>query len=97
MRRLGEGGIVPASERPLVTYAVWRLLLICLVAAAAETVGDQFGLHNERLWIDLFAGAAVYILTQDLDRPRPGSGRRAEIRYWRGRKVEDDDGPRRWN
>ena len=94
---MGEGGIVPASERPLVTYALWRLLLICAVAAGAETIADQFGLHDERMWIDLLAGAAVYILTQDLDRPRPGSGRRGEIKYWRGRKIEDDEGPRRLN
>jgi hypothetical protein len=49
------------------------------------------------MWVGLFCGAAIYILTQGLDAPRPPSGRRGEIKYWRGRRVDDDDGPRRLN
>ena len=98
MRRLGQGSIVPASERPLVTYALWRLLVICVAAAAGETIAYQLELYNEVMWVGLLFGAATYILTQDLDRPRPGSGRRGEIRYWRGRRIDDDDErPRRLN
>ena len=97
MRGLGEGGVVPATERPLVTYALWRLLLICAVAAAGETVAYQLELYNEVMWIGLLAGAATYILTQDLDRPRPRGGRRGEIKYWRGRQIDDDDRPSRLN
>jgi len=37
--------------------------------------------------------AAAYVLTQDAAGP-PG-GRRGEIRYWRGRPVDDDRS--RWN
>jgi len=80
-----------------VTYALWRLLLICAVAAAGETVAYQLELYNEVMWIGLLAGAATYILTQDLDRPRPRGGRRGEIKYWRGRQIDDDDRPSRLN
>ena len=97
MRCLGERGLVPldAGERPLVTQALWRLLLICAVAAAGETIAYQLEAYDIVMWVGLFCGAGAYILTQDLDRPRPSGGRRGEIRYWRGRKIEDDDGPRR--
>jgi hypothetical protein len=98
VRRLGERGIVPAPERPLVTYALWRLLVICVAAAAGETIAYQLELYNEVMWVGLLFGAATYILTQDLDRPRPGGGRRGEIKYWRGRRIDDDDErPRRLN
>ena len=99
MRCVGKGGIVPASERPIVTYALWRLLVICVAAAAGETIAYQLEWYNEVMWVGLLFGAATYILTQDLDRPRPRppSGRRGEIKYWRGRPIDDDDRPSRLN
>jgi hypothetical protein len=97
VRGLGEGSFVPRPKRPLVTQALWRLLFICAVAAAGETIAYQVGWFNEMMWLGLLLGAAAYILTQDLERPRPGGGRRGEIKYWRGRRVDDDDGPRRLN
>ena len=97
MRRLGEGGIVPAAERPLVTQALWRLLLICAAAAAGETLAYQLEAFDVITLVGVIFGAAAYFLTQDLDRPSPRGGRRGEIKYWRGRRVDDDDGPRRWN
>jgi hypothetical protein len=97
MRGLGERGFVPASERPLVTQALWRLLLICAVAAAGETIAYQFDAYGVRMWVGAVFGAAAYVFTQDLDRPGPGGGRRGEIKYWRGRRVDGDDGPRRLN
>ena len=98
MRRLGQGGIVPASERPFVTQALWRLLLICAVAAGGETIAYQLEAYDIATWVAVVVGAGAYILTQDLDRPRPRGERRGEIRYWRGRRVDDDDdGPQRLN
>ena len=98
MRRVGEGGIVPASERPLVTYALWRLLLISVAAAGGETLAYQLEWYNEVMWVGILFGVAAYILTQDVDRPRPPTRRRGEIKYWRGRPVDDDDDrPRRLN
>jgi len=99
MRRVGERGLVPlhARDRVLVTPALWRLLLICAVAAAGETIAYQLQAYGVVTWVGLVFGAAAYVLTQDLDRPRRGGGRRGEIRYWRGRRIDDDDGPGRMN
>ena len=99
MRRVGEGGLVPlhAGQRTPLTQALWRLLLICAAAAAGETIAYQLEAYGVTMWVGLVFGAAAYILTQDLDRPRSGGGRRGEIKYWRGRRIDDDDGPRRWN
>ncbi len=100
MRCMGEGGIVPvdAWEPPLVTQALWRLLLICAAAAAGETIAYQLEAYGVVMWFGVLFGVAAYLFTQDLERPRPGGGgRRGEIKYWRGRKIEDDDGPRRLN
>jgi hypothetical protein len=79
------------------TQALWRLLLICAAAAAGETVAYQLGWYDMITWVGLLLGAGAYIFTQDLDRPRPGGRRRGEIRYWRGRRIDDDEGPRRLN
>jgi hypothetical protein len=79
------------------TQALWRLLLICAAAAAGETVAYQLGWYDVITWVGLLLGAGAYIFTQDLDRPRPGGRRRGEIRYWRGRRIDDDEGPRRLN
>ena len=80
------------------TYALWRLLVICVAAAAGETIAYQLELYNEVMWVGLLFGVAAYIFTQDLDRPRPGGGgRRGEIKYWRGRRIDDDDRPSRLN
>lgn len=97
MRRLGQGGILSASGRPLVTYALWRLLLICVVAAAGETIAYQLEAYDIVMWFGLFFGAAAYLITQGFDTPRPGGGRRGEIKYWRGRRIDDDDRPSRLN
>lgn len=79
------------------TQALWRLLLVCAVAAAGETIAYQLEWYDVIQWMGVLFGAAAYIFTQDLDRPRPGGRRRGEIRYWRGRRVDDDDRPRRLN
>jgi hypothetical protein len=94
---VGQGGIVPPEERPLVTQALWRLLLICAAAAAGETIAYQLEAYGVVTWFGVLFGGAAYLFTQDMDRPRPGGGRRGEIRYWRGRKIEDDDRPQRLN
>jgi hypothetical protein len=80
------------------TQALWRLLLICAAAAAGETVAYALGAYGLMVWFGVIAGAAVYITTQDLGRPRRSGRRRGEVRYWRGRPIdEDDDRPRRLN
>ena len=75
--------------------AYWRLFLICLAAAAGETIAHLMNAYDLTRVVGLIFGAAAYVLTQGTAGP-PGR-RRGEIRYWRGRRVDDDDGPRRWN
>ena len=75
--------------------AYWRLFLICLAAAAGETIASLMSAHDLTTVVGFIFGAAAYLLTQDTSGP-PGR-RRGEIRYWRGRRVDDDDGPRRSN
>jgi len=79
------------------TQALWRLLLICAAAATGETIAYELGGYDVIMWVGVLFGAAAYILTQGFDRPRPGGGRRGEIKYWRGRRIDDDDPPRRLN
>lgn len=96
---MGERGLVPLglAERAIVNQALWRLLLICAAAAAGETIAYQLEAYGVMVSVGLVFGAAAYIFTRDLDRPRRGGGRRGEIKYWRGRRIDEDDGPRRWN
>jgi hypothetical protein len=79
------------------TQALWRLLLICLIAAAGETVAYELGRYDDVTLVAAVLGAITYLLTQSEGRSRPGGGRRGEIKYWRGRRIDDDDPPRRLN
>lgn len=72
-----------------------RLLLICVVYAAAVTAAYVLDAASVAMWVGLALAAAAYVFTQDLDRPTRGG--RGRPRYWRGRRVDDDDGPRRLN
>ncbi|HYV22187.1 MAG TPA: hypothetical protein VEN31_05995 [Candidatus Bathyarchaeia archaeon] len=96
---MGEGGVVlvHAAERSLMTQGLWRLLLICAVAAAGETIAYQLELFDDVTLVGFVFGAVAYFLTQGQGRPRPGGGRRGEIKYWRGRQIDDDEGPRKLN
>jgi hypothetical protein len=100
MRCVGEGGLIRAEERHAVnpTQAAYlRLLLICAAFAAGETAAWAIDANAVASIVGAILGAAAYILTQDIDRPPRGGGRRGEIRYWRGRRIDDEEGPRRWN
>jgi len=100
MRSLGEGGLIRAEERYAVnpTQAAYlRLLLICAAVAAGETAAWALDATSIGTIVGAILGAAVFVVTQDIDRPSRGGGRRGEIRYWRGRQIDDDQGPRRWN
>ena len=98
MRCMGERSLIPAAERALVTSALWRLLFICLAVAAGETIAYQLDLVSDATLVGLVFGVVAYLLTLDQARPRPGGGgRRGEIKYWRGHRVDDDEPPRRLN
>ena len=99
MWRLGEGGLIRAEERNVnPTQATYlRLLLICAAFAAGETAAWALDANSIGPTVGAILGAAVYVFTQDIDRPRRGGGPRGEIRYWRGRRLDDEEEPRRWN
>ena len=73
-----------------------RLLLMCAVYAAGATAAYVLDAASVAMWVGLALAAAAYVFTQDLDRPSRG-GRGGGARYWRGRRIDDDDGPRRLN
>jgi hypothetical protein len=69
-----------------------------LAAAAGETFAYQVEWYDIVMWVGLFFAAIAYVLTQGFDAPRPPSGgRRGEIKYWRGRRIDDDEPPGRLN
>lgn len=72
--------------------AYLRLLLMCAAYAAGETAAVEVGAYDVAMFVGLLLGAGAYLLTQDVDRPRRGGGRgrRGEIRYWRGRRIDDN-------
>lgn len=74
-----------------------RLFLICAAFAAGEAAAWALDANAVGSIVGAILGAAVYVFTQDIDRPRRGGGRRGEIGYWRGRRIDEDEGPRRWN
>jgi len=99
MWSVGEGGLIRAKERNVnpTQAAYLRLLLICAAFAAGETAAWALEANSIGPTVGAILGAAVFVLTQDIDRPSRGGGRGGEIRYWRGRRIDDDQGPRRWN
>lgn len=70
-----------------------RLLLMC----AAWSVGQMLTIGLPMQLADIVVPAAlavgVYVVSDDLGRPRVSSG---EAKYWRGRRIDDDDRGR-WN
>ena len=71
-----------------------RFLLICAAWAVGQTL--TWGLALDRIGVVIPAALAtgVLILTADLARPRASGG---DLKYWRGRRVDDDDRRDRWN
>ena len=77
-----------------------RLLLICAAWAAGQVlVYDVFTQFAFVPGADLIVPAALaigaYVVTEDLGRPRVDRG---NVRYWRGRRIDEDPPKRdRWN
>ena len=94
---MGARGLLRAPAKVVTRpqAQIVRLLLMC----AAWSVGQllTFGLSVPGM--DLVVPAAlaigVYVVTDDLGRPRFDRG---NARYWRGRRIDDDPPKRdRWN
>ncbi|HEY3219030.1 MAG TPA: hypothetical protein VGK15_08070 [Candidatus Limnocylindria bacterium] len=72
-----------------------RLLLMSAAWAIGRilTVGIPIELGD--IVVPAALAAGVYVITEDLGRPRSDRG---EGKYWRGRRIDDDrPGPRRLN
>lgn len=63
-----------------------RLLVVVAAAALAETLAIYARVPYSRDLVPLLIGAAVFYLTAGLGLARP----RGEVRYWRGRRIDDD-------
>jgi hypothetical protein len=74
-----------------------RLLLMCAAWAVGQiiTIGLSVSVPGADLLVPAVLAAGVYVVTEDLGRPRLD---RDNAKYWRGRPI-DDDRPRRdrWN
>ena len=76
--------------------SLWRLLVICFAWSLGAVLVYAFQARTLDTIVPALFGVAAFVLTRDeRDRPR-GGGRGDNVKYWRGRPV-DDRPPRRWN
>jgi len=73
--------------------ATLRFFPICAAWAIGQTL--TWGVAGA-LGVVIPAALAIGVLvvTADLGRPRPGGG---DLKYWRGRRIDDDERRGRWN
>ena len=65
-----------------------RFLIVVAAAAVGETLGIWQRLPSSDLLLPLLFGCAAFYLTRGITAPRfRGNG---NVRYWRGRKLDDD-------
>lgn len=69
------------------TAAFARLALIAAAGAIGQTLAWLYAPALDFLLAAVF-GAAAFVVTRDLGRARPRAG---EVRYWRGRPVDDGE------
>ena len=68
-----------------------RLLLMCAAWAAGQVLTFGLSVQGLDLVVPSALAVGVYVITDDLGRPRFDKG---SARYWRGRRI-DDDPPKR--
>ena len=96
MRRVGATGLLRAACRRRMTReqaAILRFVLICAAWAIGQTVTLYLSLGAFGVIIPAALALGVLVLTADLGRPRAGG----DLKYWRGRRVDDDERRGRWN
>ncbi|HJW47878.1 MAG TPA: hypothetical protein VJ726_00515 [Candidatus Limnocylindria bacterium] len=74
--------------------AVLRFVLICAAWSVGQTLTWGLALGTIGVVIPAALALGVLVLTEDLGRPRAASG---DLKYWRGRRVNDDERRGRWN
>jgi uncharacterized membrane protein AbrB (regulator of aidB expression) len=65
-----------------------RFLIVIAAAALGETIGIWQRLPSSDLLLPLLFGGAAFYLTVALTAPR--YRRNGNVRYWRGRKIDDE-------
>ena len=90
MRRMGTAGLIRAPSRGMTRgqASVLRFFLICAAWAVGQTLTWSLALGSIGVVISAALALGVLVVTQDLGRPRAASG---DLKYWRGRRVDDDE------
>jgi uncharacterized membrane protein AbrB (regulator of aidB expression) len=65
-----------------------RFLIVIAAAALGETIGIALRLPSSDLLLPLVFGGAAFYLTMGLTGTR--YRRNGNVRYWRGRRIDDD-------
>jgi hypothetical protein len=65
-----------------------RFLIVIAAAALGETIGIWQHLPSSDLLLPVLFGGAAFYLTMGLTAPR--YRRNGNVRYWRGRKIDDE-------
>ena len=74
--------------------ATVRFVLICAAWAVGQTLISPLSLGTFGIVIPAALALGVLVLTADLGRPRASGG---DVKYWRDRRVDDDERRGRWN
>jgi hypothetical protein len=74
--------------------AILRFVLICAAFAVGQTLTWGLALGPLGVVIPAALAIGVLVITADLGRPRARGG---DLKYWRGRRIEDDERRDRWN
>ena len=78
-------------SRPL-----WRLLVICFAWSLGAVLVSAFRADALDTVVPALFALAAFVLTRDDGYGTGGGGGGGDVKYWRGRRV-DDRQPRRWN
>ncbi|MGH2491776.1 MAG: hypothetical protein ACRDF9_09715 [Candidatus Limnocylindria bacterium] len=74
--------------------AIVRFVLICLAWAVGQTLTWGLALGPIGVVIPAVLAIGVLVVTEDLGRARTSGG---DLKYWRGRRIDDDERRDRWN
>lgn len=74
--------------------AILRFVLMCAAWAVGQTLTWGLAIGPFGVVIPAALAIGVLVVTEDLGRPRATGG---DIKYWRGRRVDDDERRGRWN
>ena len=74
--------------------AILRFILICAAWAVGQTLTWGLSIGSLGVVIPAALAIGVLVVTEDLGRPRSSGG---DLKYWRGRRIDDDERRGRWN